>query len=135
VNCPFCNNLNEQGTLVHETEYSLVAINLHSLKNGHLMILPKRHVEKYIDLTSSESKDIFDLIELFSNVIKKAYGNYPIITINPIHGRSLPHLHIHLIPTKINTRIYVSTTDNVPERDELSKEEIITIKNQINKYL
>lgn len=135
MNCPFCNDLKEQETLIHKTKYSQVAINLHSLKKGHLMVMPLRHVEKYNDLTQEEAKDIFDLIEFFSEIIKKTYGDYPIITINPINGRSLPHLHIHLVPTKINTRSYISLTDKVPEREELTKDEIIEIKNKINKFL
>lgn len=135
MNCPFCEGLGEQGTLVHKTKYSQVAINLHSLKKGHLMVMPLRHVEKYNDLTQEEAKDMFDLVEIFSEIIKKTYGDYPIITINPINGRSLPHLHIHLVPTKINTRGYISVTDKVPEREELTKEEIIEIKNKINKFL
>jgi diadenosine tetraphosphate (Ap4A) HIT family hydrolase len=135
VNCPFCDDLKEQETLIHKTKYSQVAINLHSLKKGHLMVMPLRHVEKYNDLTQEEAKDIFDLIEFFSEIIKKTYGDYPIITINPINGRSLPHLHIHLVPTKINTRSYISLTDKVPEREELTKDEIIEIKNKINKFL
>lgn len=135
MNCPFCDDLKEQETLIHKTKYSQVAINLHSLKKGHLMVMPLRHVEKYNDLTQEEAKDIFDLIEFFSEIIKKTYGDYPIITINPINGRSLPHLHIHLVPTKINTRSYISLTDKVPEREELTKEEIIEIKNKINKFL
>jgi ATP adenylyltransferase len=135
VICPFCNGLEKQGTLIHKTKYSQVAINLHSLKKGHLMIMPLRHVEKYNDLTNEESKDMFDLIEQFSKIIKKAYGEYPIVTINPIHGRSLPHVHIHLIPTKVNTRFYFSRSENIPERIELTKEQIIEIKNQLNKCL
>jgi len=135
VNCPFCDDLEKQETLVHKTKYSQVAINLHSLKKGHLMVMPLRHVEKYNDLTQEEAKDMFDLVEIFSEIIKKTYGDYPIITINPINGRSLPHLHIHLVPTKINTRSYISLTDKVPEREELTKEEIIEIKNKINKFL
>lgn len=135
MNCPFCDDLKEQETLIHKTKYSQVAINLHSLKKGHLMVMPLRHVEKYNDLTQEEAKDIFDLIEFFSEIIKKTYGDYPIITINPINGRSLPHLHIHLVPTKINTRSYISLTDKVPEREELTKDEIIEIKNKINKFL
>ena len=135
MKCPFCNGLKEQETLIYETKHSYVAINLHSLKKGHLMIMPIRHVDKYNDLTLEEAKDMFDLIELFSEIIKKAYGDYPIVTINPIHGRSLPHLHIHLIPTKTNTRGYISFTDKVPEHDELTNEQIIEIKNHINKHL
>ena len=135
MKCPFCNGLEEQGTLIHKTKYSQVAINLHSLKKGHLMIMPLRHVEKYNDLTQEEAKDIFDLVEIFSEKIKKTYGDYPIVTINPINGRSLPHVHIHLIPTKVNTRYYFSRSENIPERVELTKDEIIEIKKEMSKHL
>lgn len=135
MNCPLCNNLENQGTILSCGLHSCVAINLHSLKKGHLMILPRRHVEKFNDLTKEEAKEIFDSIETYSEIIKNAYGNYPIITINPIHGRSQPHIHIHLIPTDKYTRAYISKVDNVPESKELNKEEINEIKNHINKYL
>lgn len=135
MKCPLCQDLEEQGTILYCGFHSCVAINLHSLKKGHLMILPKRHIEKFNELTKEESKEIFDFVETFSEIINKAYGNYPIITINPIHGRSQPHIHIHLIPTDKYTRAYISKVDNVPESRELTNEEIKEIRNKITSLL
>ncbi len=135
MSCPFCKDLEKQGTLIYKGKFAIVAINLHSLKKGHLMILPIRHVEKYNELTKEESKEMFDYVEFFSDVLKKCYGDFPIITINPIDGRSLPHVHLHLIPTKKYTRAYISKVDGTPERVKLTKDEINEIKKEMSKHL
>ena len=135
MNCPLCNKLENQNTLLHKGKFSYVAINLHALKKGHLMILPIRHIEKFNELTKEEAKEMFDFVEQFSEIIHKAYNEYPIITINPINGRSEAHVHIHLIPTDKYTREYISKVDNVPEKEELTPKEIIEIKEKLSLYL
>lgn len=135
MKCSLCTEVKRDGTTLFNGKYACVVINLHSLKKGHLMILPIRHVEKYNELTHEESKEMFELIERFSSIIHKAFGDFPIVTINPINNRSESHIHLHLIPTKNYTREYVSKVDNVPERVELSSEEINEIKNQIRRFL
>jgi diadenosine tetraphosphate (Ap4A) HIT family hydrolase len=69
---------------------------------GHVEIIPKRHVESFFELTDDEVSEAYSLI-LDARKRIVAEFNYPdgyTIGINEgrAAGRSVDHLHIHLIP-------------------------------------
>lgn len=68
---------------------------------GHVEIVPKRHVESFFDLSEPEVLDAYALIRIVEKTISAQYGpgGYTIgINEGRVAGRSVDHLHIHLIP-------------------------------------
>lgn len=78
---------------------------------GHLLVIPVRHVEKLIDLSWDEKKELFQLVEEYEEKILKniAKGcdirqNYrPFI---PQSRTKVNHLHIHLLPREFQDSFY-----------------------------
>lgn len=78
---------------------------------GHLLVIPRRHIEKPGELTESERKELFDTVLLFQEkiVTKLASGcdireNYrPFVEQNRL---KINHVHFHLIPRESNDEIY-----------------------------
>lgn len=69
---------------------------------GHIELVPKRHVESYFDLYLREVKDAYRLIRKVRTIVA-AEGPDPdgyTIGVNEgrAAGRTIDHLHIHLIP-------------------------------------
>ena len=70
---------------------------------GHMLICPKRHLDKLDDLTREELDAILDLRIKLKLALKKVFGaegfdyawNEGISS-----GQSVPHLHIHMLPRK-----------------------------------
>jgi diadenosine tetraphosphate (Ap4A) HIT family hydrolase len=73
---------------------------------GHVEIVPKRHVVSYFDLSEREIKDGYRLIRAARREIERNHGGAPdgyTIGVNEgkAAGRTVDHLHIHLIPRHV----------------------------------
>lgn len=68
---------------------------------GHLEIVPKRHIESFFDLTDAEIGEAYALLREAQRMLAEKYEphGYTIgINEGRAAGRSVDHLHIHLIP-------------------------------------
>ncbi len=119
-----------------ESEHSFCVIIYWPLKPGHVIVLPKRHVASLSDLKDYEAKDYFDLIDDMMGVIKSAYPEEdPIMLMNSGGHCTQKHLHIHLLPSKGGLRDLVSNYEDVPKREEKSKEEMGAMRDELVKYV
>ncbi|MEV5703865.1 HIT family protein [Actinoallomurus sp. NPDC052274] len=69
--------------------------------DGHLEIVPKRHVESFFDLSMEEITEAYSLLLEARCMLDGKYNpdGYTIgINEGTAAGRSIDHLHIHLIP-------------------------------------
>lgn len=68
---------------------------------GHVEVVPKRHVESYFSLTASEHAEVYTLIKRAWRRIQDQFqpDGYTIgVNEGQAAGRTIDHLHIHLIP-------------------------------------
>jgi len=71
--------------------------------DGHTEIVPKRHVESFFDLTQQELQDAFALILAVREDLARRFRphGYTIgVNEGRAAGRTIDHLHIHVIPRK-----------------------------------
>ena len=77
-------------------------LNLYPYNNGHLMIVPNRHVASLSVTTSAEQTDLMRLTRHAEMALTEAYSPQGInIGINlgrPAGAGVLDHLHVHLVP-------------------------------------
>jgi diadenosine tetraphosphate (Ap4A) HIT family hydrolase len=96
--CIFCK---PSASPVLETELSYAIYDNFPVSEGHLLIIPKRHVADYFQVTSNEKTDLWHLTDLAKEMLDKEYkpDGYNIgININPAAGQTIFHVHIHIIP-------------------------------------
>ncbi|MEV6907788.1 HIT family protein [Amycolatopsis sp. NPDC051071] len=68
---------------------------------GHVEVVPIRHVASYFDLTPSEHTEVYALIKRAQQYIEERFqpDGYTIgVNEGRAAGRTIDHLHIHLIP-------------------------------------
>ncbi len=68
---------------------------------GHVEVVPIRHVPSYFDLTPSEHAEVYALIKRAQQYIEERFqpDGYTIgVNEGRAAGRTIDHLHIHLIP-------------------------------------
>ncbi len=79
-----------------------VILNLYPYNNGHLMVVPNRHVGSLADTTPDERAALIDLTRQSEIALGEAYSPHGInVGINlgrPAGAGVLEHLHIHLVP-------------------------------------
>ena len=73
----------------------------YELSPGHSLILPKRHMPTFFDVTVDEQAALFAAIQQAKQERDREFSpdGYNIgINNGEFAGQSIPHLHIHLIP-------------------------------------
>lgn len=68
---------------------------------GHTLVIPRRHIRSFFDLSETERSDLLQLLELAKRDVETEFhpDGYNIgINDGPVAGQTVPHLHIHLIP-------------------------------------
>lgn len=129
MSCPFC-KIDEINTRVlKEGEYYYIALSNPRLVSGHLLVIPKRHVEKASQLTPEERQEIFDaVIDLEEKVLAKLSSGCDIRSnFRPFIKQNwvkVDHLHFHLQPREFEDELYQKVQKFEKELwQELSEEE------------
>ncbi|MBO8173100.1 MAG: HIT family protein [Bacillaceae bacterium] len=97
--CPFCTLPDKQ--ILIQNDLAIAFYDKYPVQHGHLLIIPKRHVETYFDATEQEIKAIHLLIREGKQIIDEKYkpDGYNIgVNVGKYGGQTIFHLHFHLIP-------------------------------------
>jgi len=82
---------------------SFATVNLKPVKPGHALILPKRIVPRFGELTTEEISEMWIMAAAIGNMLTCRFSA-PALTYaiqdGPLAGQSVPHVHIHLLPRK-----------------------------------
>lgn len=97
VRCPFCAPA-QRAFASNGRAYLTYSIAPYA--KYHLLAIPKRHVESFLDLTVTETRDVQAMVTRGASVLRaKGIDDYTILVRNGENsGKSVPHLHYHLIP-------------------------------------
>ena len=100
--CLFC-NINESGS-THENELAYASYDSYPVSEHHCLIIPKRHIKDFFELTNEELIACNDLIKKIKNEIlnkDRTVRGFNIGTnAGKISGQSILHCHFHLIPRR-----------------------------------
>ena len=97
--CPFCSLPAER--IVHDGPLAFVIRDGFPVSPGHTLIIPKRHVASFFDVTDAERTDLMSLLAAARDDLDREFhpAGYNIgINDGAAAGQTVPHLHIHLIP-------------------------------------
>ena len=96
--CLFCTD--PQGVSL-ESELAYSARDTYGVSPGHTLVIPRRHVSEFFDLTPGEVAACMELINEEKKLIDKEFNpdGYNIgVNVGPAAGQSIFHVHIHIIP-------------------------------------
>jgi ATP adenylyltransferase len=87
--------------VVFQDDKNMIVLNKFPYNPGHLMVFPKRHVEKLQDLDEEELVLFFRLVKRASALIEETYRPEGInlgINQGRAAGASVTHFHMHIVP-------------------------------------
>ena len=100
--CLFCNI--EKSGCAHENELAYASYDSYPVTEHHCLIIPKRHIKNYFDLSNKELIACNDLIQIVKDEITKkdpSIKGFNLGTnIGKVSGQSIFHCHLHLIPRR-----------------------------------
>ena len=82
---------------IYEDDHSLGILDINPFAKGHCLLISKRHVQWWHDLTEEETKSLFSVARVIAQKIMKAF--LPDFVCMYARGRRIPHTHIFLVPT------------------------------------
>jgi len=100
--CLFCNS--KISGIAHENDLAYASYDTYPVSDLHCLIIPKRHVKDYFDLSNEELIACNDLIRIVKDEITNKDNTVKAFNIGAnigkISGQSIMHCHIHLIPRR-----------------------------------
>ena len=100
--CLFCNI--EKSGCAYENELAYASYDSYPVTEHHCLIIPKRHIKDYFDLSNEELVACNDLVQIVKKeIIKKdplVKGFNLGTNIGKVSGQSILHCHLHLIPRR-----------------------------------
>lgn len=100
TDCPFC-TINPTVEVLAETREAMAILDSFPVNPGHTLIIPRRHVAGYFDLTPDEQQALWQLVNTTKTLLENRYhpDGFTIgINVGATAGQSVMHVHIHLIP-------------------------------------
>jgi len=118
--CIFCTALERaeaEPLVLHIAERGFVILNLYPYNNGHLMVVPRRHIGTLAAASREELAELMELTQLAEAALTEAYAPHGMnIGINlgrPAGAGVLDHLHIHVVPRWNGDTNFMSVVGNV----------------------
>jgi len=104
--CIFCVKPSEEddkkNLILYRSKHNFVIMNIYPYNNGHIMIVPYKHVATMQDLNDDELFDMIKTLRLSEKVIKQFYNPDGInvgMNLGKAAGAGIDeHLHIHVVP-------------------------------------
>ncbi len=99
MTCLFCEIPKER--IILENELAFAIFDGFAVSPGHTLIISKRHVASYFELSEREILAIHNLLPKVKSFIEQRYtpSGYNIgINVGESAGQSIFHVHVHIIP-------------------------------------
>lgn len=101
--CLFCGFAEGRGEarVVHEDDDTLAFLDHRPLQIGHVLVVPRRHVETLPELPDALLGPLFRVVRRLARVLPpalEAEGSF--VAVNNRVSQSVPHLHVHVVPRR-----------------------------------
>jgi diadenosine tetraphosphate (Ap4A) HIT family hydrolase len=95
--CPFCSIDN----VLFENELAFAIPDKFPVRPGHTLVIPRRHVASFFELTDEELVASYELIKKTKDMVDGEYSpdGYKVgINIGRSSGQTVMHVHMHVVP-------------------------------------
>jgi histidine triad (HIT) family protein len=101
--CPFCEIVAGRATahVVLDEPDALAFLDARPLFPGHVLVVPRPHVETLLDLPSDDVGPFFRAVQRVARAVETALSAEGIfVAANNKVSQSVPHLHVHVVPRR-----------------------------------
>ena len=134
MTCVLCEAINREESFITQTEHAYCMVPICALKPGHVIVLPRRHVESLEDLSLDEAQGVLHLLGQLREVYRDKLED-PVIMMNTGYHSSQAHLHFHMVPSLGKLRTLVGMYENIPPEPQRSIKEMQEMRDMVKKLL
>jgi histidine triad (HIT) family protein len=99
--CLFCSIVagDSPAHVVLEDDDVLAFLDIRPLFPGHVLVVPRVHVETLTDLPPGNIEPLFQRVRTLAGAVRDACGAQgSFVAVNNKVSQSVPHLHVHVVP-------------------------------------
>ena len=119
--CIFCEEPKEdkdrENLILYRSTQGFIIMNLYPYNNGHLMVVPYRHVYSITELSDDELRDLMRMVQQSVQCLKEAFlpeGFNIGLNIGKVAGAGIEeHLHFHVIPRWVGDTHFMAVLGEV----------------------
>jgi histidine triad (HIT) family protein len=99
MGCIFCDIVagKAEAYRICEDELSMCILDIHPYTKGHCLVISKRHIQWWHELTDEENTSLFKMAKVVANRMMDKFN--PDFIFLYARGKRIPHTHLLLIPT------------------------------------
>ena len=105
MDCIFCRIVSGEipATKIHESDTVMAFLDAFPLTRGHCLVIPKSHFTRIQDMPPDVNSAVFETVSRLAALTDKIAGSTLIAVHNgPESGQEVPHVHVHLVPRRLN---------------------------------
>ena len=124
--CTFCAIIagDLAATMIYEGERMVAFLDHKPVFRGHVLLVPRQHIQLLSDLPATEVPDFFLMAQRLERAVEDGLGaDGSMILINNVVSQSVPHLHLHVIPRRRKDGLRFWLGPRHPYSDEEPAEE------------
>lgn len=122
--CVFCEII--KGSIpsykVYEDDKTLAILDISQATKGHCLVLPKNHVENYVELSKDDQLACMQTIQKVTKILKNSLkvDNFNLLSnCGELAGQSVMHCHFHIIPRYEEDSFVIKQNGAAPSQEEL----------------
>lgn len=122
MDCLFCKIANKEieSKVLYEDDNYLAFLDIDQETEGHTLIIPKRHITDYTELTKEDYDNMFEIAKKLNPMLQEKLNKSGITMLfNYGDAQVIKHVHLHLLPnflveksTKSQEEVYLILKSN-----------------------
>ncbi len=110
------------GYKIYEDEYVCAILDIHPMQKGHTLVIPKKEVDQLFELDEKMYDKLMHRVRYVAQLLKAKTECTRVCVV--VEGYAVPHVHVHLIPTKTlddfdKKHVYTASEEELKEMQAL----------------
>jgi diadenosine tetraphosphate (Ap4A) HIT family hydrolase len=107
------------GRFVHEDDDIVAFLTIEPMTQGHTLVVPRAEIDQWQDVDGATFNRVMSVSQLIGKAVCRAFGAQRAGVI--IAGLEVPHLHVHVFPTRSLSDFGFANVDRNPSPQSLDE--------------
>jgi diadenosine tetraphosphate (Ap4A) HIT family hydrolase len=107
------------GRFVYEDDEVVAFLTIQPMTQGHTLVVPRAEIDQWQDLDEAVFGRVMSVAQLIGKAVCRAFDTQRAGVI--IAGLEVPHLHVHVFPTRSLSDFGFANVDNNPSPESLDE--------------
>ena len=139
MSCIFCKIIKRElpASFIYEDETCIAFLDIHPMTEGHVLVIPKQHKERFTQLENEVAGHLFKIGQKILKAIEdsevRSEGANVFLSDGAIAGQEVMHTHLHIAPRFKGDGQRVGFMHSDP--GQLSRVRLDEVASMISKYM